>query len=116
MLNLLVTDALAQSPVAPIPGQMSGSMSSFVMLGAMFVLFYFILIRPQIKKQKQHRALIDGLVKGDEVVTNGGVLGRITDVNEHFLTLEIANETQVKIQKHAIQLLLPKGTIKSLAK
>ena len=116
MLNFLIADAWAQDPVAPIAGQPGASTSSFIMLGVLFVLFYFVLIRPQVKKQKQHRAMVDGLAKGDEIVTNGGVLGRIADLGEHFLTIEVSDNLSIKIQKHAVQLLLPKGTIKSLAK
>ena len=72
-----------------------------------------MLIRPQMKRSKEHRNLVAGLAKGDEVVTNGGVLGRITDVSESFVTLEIADNTQIKLQRQAVANVMPKGTINS---
>ena len=80
----------------------------------MFVLLYFMLIRPQMKRAKEHKAMTDALQKGDEVVTAGGVLGKITKVGEAYLTLEVAPGIEVRVQKGAVQTLLPKGTIKSI--
>jgi|TARA_B110000037_G_C16929324_1_gene427903 preprotein translocase subunit YajC len=79
-----------------------------------FVLFYFMLIRPQMKQAKEHKALLDALKTGDEVVTNSGILGKITKLNNQFTTLEVATKVEVNIQKQTIQALLPKGTIKSI--
>ena len=79
-----------------------------------FVLFYFMLIRPQMKQAKEHKALLDALKTGDEVVTNSGILGKITKLNNQFATIEISANVEVKIQKQTIQTLLPKGTIKSI--
>jgi preprotein translocase subunit YajC len=75
---------------------------------------YFMMIRPQMKRQKEHRALIAGLAKGDEVVTNGGIAGRVEEVGETFITVEIAASVKVKVQKGAVQQVLPKGSLKSV--
>ena len=76
------------------------------------MIFYFLLIRPQQKRTKQHSEMVSSLSKGDEVVTNGGLLGKIIDVGDNFLTIEVAKGTQVKIQRNLIQSMMPKGTIK----
>ena len=86
---------------------------SFLQLIIIFVIFYFLLIRPQMKRSKEHRKLVEQLSTGDEVVTNGGLLGRITKVDESFVTVEFAENVQVKVQKHAIASVMPKGTVKS---
>jgi preprotein translocase subunit YajC len=80
----------------------------------LFGLMYFMMIRPQMKRQKEHRALIAGLAKGDEVVTNGGIAGRVEEVGETFITVEIAANVKVKVQKGAVQQVLPKGSLKSV--
>ena len=80
----------------------------------MFGLLYFLMIRPQMKRSKEQRQMIEGLQKGDEVVTSGGVVGKITKLGEAYLTVEISADTQISVQKAAVQTLLPKGTIKSL--
>lgn len=80
----------------------------------MFVLLYFLMIRPQMKRQKEHKGMVEGLQKGDEVITAGGVVGRINKVSEAYVALEIAPETEINVQKVAVQTLLPKGTIKSI--
>ena len=85
---------------------------SLLPIVVIFVLFYFLLIRPQQKRQKQHREMVAALAKGDEVVTVGGTLGKITDVGENFVTLEIAQGVQVKVQRTAVQTMMPKGTVK----
>ena len=86
---------------------------NFLFLGLMFAVFYFLIIRPQQKRSKEHKNLVAGLSKGDEVVTNGGLLGRITDVSESFVTLELADGFLVKLQRQAVANVMPKGTIKS---
>jgi preprotein translocase subunit YajC len=78
-----------------------------------FVVFYFLLIRPQAKRAKEHRAMVAALGVGDEVVTSGGILGRITETGDQFLTVEIANGVQVKVQRHTVTSVLPKGTLKN---
>jgi preprotein translocase subunit YajC len=80
----------------------------------MFVLLYFLMIRPQMKRAKETKAMIEALQKGDEVITAGGVMGRITRIGEAYIGLEIAPNTEVNVQKGAVQVLLPKGTIKSI--
>jgi preprotein translocase subunit YajC len=80
----------------------------------MFVLLYFLMIRPQMKRAKEHKTMTEALQKGDEVITSGGVLGRITKVGEAYISLEISPDTEVQVQRTAVQTLLPKGTIKSL--
>src|SRR5690606_17227398 len=84
----------------------------------MFVVLYFLMIRPQMKKQKEHRNMVNALAKGDEVITAGGIVGKVTDVKDSFVTVEIASDAgkavEVVMQKAAVQTLLPKGTIKSL--
>lgn len=88
--------------------------TSFVPLIVIFVLFWFMLIRPQMKQAKEQRKMIEALQKGDEVTTAGGIVGKVAKVSEGFVALEIAPEIVINVQKHTIQTLLPKGTIKSL--
>lgn len=90
------------------------SLMSFLPIVLMFVVLYFLMIRPQMKRQKEQKTMMDALTKGDEVVTVGGVLGRVTKVTDAYVTLEVANATEVVVQKAAVATLLPKGTIKSL--
>ena len=88
--------------------------SSFLPLIVIFVLFFFMIIRPQMKQAKEQRNMIAALQKGDEVVTSGGIVGKVSKVTEAFVVLEIAPETEITVQKHAIASALPKGTIKSI--
>ena len=80
----------------------------------MFVVLYFLMVRPQMKRAKEHKALVEGLAKGDEVVTGGGIAGRVTRVSDNFLALEIADTVEIQVQKQAVTLVMPKGTLKSL--
>jgi preprotein translocase subunit YajC len=105
---VFISNAYAAS-AAPTP-----DWTSFLPLIVIFVLFWFMLIRPQMKQAKEHRKMLDALQKGDEVATSGGLVGRITKVSDGFVSLEIATETVVHVQRHTVQTLLPKGTIKSL--
>lgn len=79
-----------------------------------FILFYFMLIRPQLKQAKQQKAMIDALKAGDEVATSGGIIGKVTKVSDSFVSIEIATNTVVNVQKHTVQTLLPPGTIKAI--
>lgn len=88
--------------------------TSFLPLIVIFLLFFFMIIRPQMKQAKEQRNMIAALQKGDEVVTSGGIVGKVTKVTDAFITLEIATNTEINVQKHAIQSALPKGTIKSI--
>ena len=92
----------------------STDFTSFLPLIVIFVLFFFMIIRPQMKQAKEQRNMIAALQKGDEVVTSGGIVGKVTKVSEAFVVIEIAPETEITVQKHAIQSALPKGTIKSI--
>jgi preprotein translocase subunit YajC len=87
---------------------------SFLPIILMFVVLYFLMIRPQMKRQKEQKAMIDGLAKGDEIVTAGGVVGKVTKVSDGYVTMEVAEGTEIVMQKAAVTLLLPKGTIKAL--
>ncbi len=107
---MLIPSAFAQAPAAA-PG---GDMSFFIMMILMFGVLYFFMIRPQMKRQKEQKKMVDELQKGDEIVTVGGVVGRITKISEGYLTVEVAQNTEMVVQRSAVQLLLPKGTIKSI--
>jgi preprotein translocase subunit YajC len=107
---VLISNAYAQAG-GGLPG---GGLMQFVPIILMFVLLYFLMIRPQMKRAKEHKAMTEGLAKGDEVVAAGGVLGRITKVSDTYVTLEIAPNTEIVVQKVAVQTLLPKGTIKAV--
>ena len=92
----------------------AASLTSYLPIVVIFVLFYFMLIRPQMKQAKEHGKMLAALQKNDEVATSGGLVGKVIKVGESFVSLEIAPEVTVQVQKHTIQTLLPKGTIKSL--
>jgi preprotein translocase subunit YajC len=107
LLDFFIASAYAQDATP------QGGLMSFLPLIIIFIIFYFLLIRPQMKRAKEHRKLVAELAVGDEVVTNGGLLGRITKVGESFLTVEVADNLQIKLQRHAVASVVPKGTIKS---
>ena len=106
----LIADAMAQAQ-GPAAGQ-SNPLTMLLPMLILFGAFYFLMIRPQQKRVKEHQQIIESLKKGDEVVTSGGVLGRITEVGENFVQVEVAENLQLKVQKQAVSTLLPKGTIK----
>ncbi|HMW56668.1 MAG: preprotein translocase subunit YajC [Accumulibacter sp.] len=108
---MLISTAHAQQAAATDP--MGGFMQLLPII-LMFVVLYFLMIRPQMKRAKEHKALIEALVKGDEVVTGGGIAGRVTRVSDNFLTLEVAPAVEIQVQKQAVTVLLPKGTLKAL--
>ena len=108
---MLISPAFAQA--AGGAGD-AGQWTGLLPIVLMFVLLYFMLIRPQMKRAKEHKSMTDGLQKGDEVITSGGVLGKITKVTDAYVCLEIAAGVEVNLQKGAVQTLLPKGTIKSI--
>jgi preprotein translocase subunit YajC len=108
----MISLAYAQTAGAASPG--GNFMDMLPMLVIMVVVFWLFIFRPQMKKAKEHKALMEALQKGDEVVTGGGLVGRITKVGDAYVTVEIAAGTEVVVQKPSIGLVLPKGTLKSL--
>ncbi|MDI9332701.1 MAG: preprotein translocase subunit YajC [Alphaproteobacteria bacterium] len=108
---MLISNAYAQA--ASGGGDLGSSLMGMLPLVLMFVVLYFVMIRPQMKRQKEHRAMIDALAKGDEVATAGGLLGRITRVGDHSLGLQVAEGIEVEIQRSAVVQVLPKGSLKS---
>jgi preprotein translocase subunit YajC len=107
---MLVSEAWAQAA----GGTGGGGFESILLIVAMFAVLYFLMIRPQMKRAKEHRAMVDALQKGDEVITAGGILGRISKVSEAYLSLEIANNIEIQVQRTAVQTVLPKGTLKNI--
>jgi preprotein translocase subunit YajC len=112
LLDLLITPAYAQA-AAPAPG-LGGDLTAFLPMILIFVVFYFLLLRPQQKRAKETRAMLAALQKGDEVVTSGGIVGRISKLGEQYAAIEIANGVEINVQRSAVAQLLPKGTIKTL--
>lgn len=110
-LDVLIPAAHAQAAgAAPAaPGMMSTLLFPIILVAIM----YFLMIRPQMKRQKEHRAMLDKLSRGDEVITSGGIAGTISDIGEAFITVEVANGVQLRVQRAAIANVLPKGTLKS---
>jgi len=110
---VFISSAFAQTaPAAAGGGDMSSSLMSMLPLVLMFVVLYFVMIRPQMKRQKEHRTMIDALAKGDEVATAGGVLGKVTRLGETYIGVEVANGVEIQVQRSAVVQVLPKGTIK----
>jgi preprotein translocase subunit YajC len=110
---VLISPAFAQTaPAAAAEGGMFASRPRLLPLVLILVVLFFIIIRPQMKRQKEHRAMIEALAKGDEVATAGGILGTVTRLSEGYLHLEIANGVEVQVQRSAVAQVLPKGTVK----
>jgi preprotein translocase subunit YajC len=107
---VLISNAYAQAATSDPTGGLMGLLPIVLM----FVVLYFLMIRPQMKRSKEHKSMVEALAKGDEVVTQGGVAGRITKVGESYVHVEIAENTEVAVQKQAVATLLPKGTLKTL--
>ncbi|MDM8545769.1 preprotein translocase subunit YajC [Candidatus Venteria ishoeyi] len=110
-MDFLIRSAWAEGAAAP--GGLA-ALTDLLPLVLLFVVFYFLLIRPQTKRVKEHKQMVEALKKGDEVVTNGGIIGKIIDLGENFVLVEISLDIQVKIQRDAIATVMPKGTMKSL--
>lgn len=108
-MDFFISNAYAQAAAPP-----GGGLFTFLPLVLMLVVLYFLMIRPQQKRVKEHAAMIAALKKGDEVVTNGGIGGTLTKINDAFLTLQVADNVEINIQKQAVATLLPKGTLKNL--
>ncbi len=109
---MLISNAFAQT--AGVTGGAASGLMSFLPIILMFVVLWFIMIRPQMKRQKETKAMIEALAKGDEVITASGMLGRVTKLGEQYVTIEITEGTEVHMQKNAIVTVLPKGTLKSI--
>jgi len=108
---VFISPAFAQA--APAGGSGPGY-EQFIIIIGMFALLYFLMIRPQMKRAKEHKTMIEALQKGDEVVAAGGVLGRISKISDTYVTLEIADKVEIQVQRPAVQLVLPKGTLKNI--
>lgn len=111
-MDFLIAAAQAQDGVGQTGG--TSAYQPLIMMVIFIAVFYFLLIRPQMKRAKEHRTLVSQLAKGDEVLTSGGIAGRIEEVGDAFITLEIANGVRIKVQKHAVGNVLPKGTLKDV--
>ena len=109
---MLISSAYAQAAAGA--ADPAGSMMQFLPIILMFVVLWFLMIRPQQKRAKEHKAMLDALAKGDEVVTGGGIAGRVVKVGESFIAVELATGVEVQVQKPSIALVLPKGTLKAL--
>ena len=106
--------SLAHAQTTSFAADPTGGLMQMLPMILMFVVLWFLMVRPQMKKAKEHKALIAAIAKGDEVVTGGGLVGKVVKIGENYVTLEIAEGTEVVVQKPAIGLVLPKGTLKSL--
>ena len=112
-MSFFISDAYAEGAAA---GQQSDPLMSMVFFLGMIAIFYFILIRPQQKKAKEHRNMVAAMGKGDEIATSGGILGKVTDLNDQYVSVEIATGVEIKIQRHAVGSVLPKGSLKAAQK
>lgn len=109
-MSFFISDAIAEA--APAAAGQPDVLVSLILPIGLVVLFYFFLIRPQSKRHKEHKSMVAGLQKGEEIVTTGGLLGKVTAVGENFITLEISKGAFIYVQKNAVQSIMPKGTLK----
>jgi preprotein translocase subunit YajC len=111
---MFISSAFAQTAPAAAAsgGDMMSTLTGMLPLVLMFVVLYFVMIRPQMKKQKEHRTMIDALAKGDEIATAGGLIGKVNKLTDSIVTLELANGVEVQLQRHAVVQVLPKGSVK----
>ena len=110
---MFISSAIAQTaPAAAAGGDMQSSLMGMLPLVLMFVVLYFVMIRPQMKKAKEHKTMVESLAKGDEVATAGGILGKVTKVGDSFINIEVAAGVEVQLQRSAVVQVLPKGSIK----
>lgn len=108
--QMLISQAWAQAS----GGGGMGDMLGLLPIVLMFVVLYFLMIRPQMKRAKEHKAMIEALQKGDEIVTAGGVVGKVAKINENYVSLQVADNVEIMVQRPSVQVVLPKGTIKAL--
>lgn len=111
-MSFFIEDAMAEGGAAA--AQAPDLVSQLMVFGGIFLIFYLLFIRPQNKKMKEHKAMVDALAKGDEVVTNGGLLGKVVGLHDSFVTIEVAMDVKLNVQRSAIGSIQPKGTIKSI--
>jgi len=111
-MSFLIEDALAEGGAAA--AQAPDLISQLMVFGGIFLIFYLLFIRPQNKKMKEHKAMVEALAKGDEVVTNGGVLGKVIGLHDSFVTIEVSQDVNLNIQRSAVAAIQPKGTIKGI--
>ena len=109
---MFISEAYAQTAPAAAGGDTQSTLFSLLPLVLMFVVLYFIMIRPQMKKQKEHKAMVEAIAKGDEVIIAGGVLGRVAKLGDNFLHVEVANGVELQVQRVSVVQVLPKGTFK----
>ena len=110
---MFISSAFAQTaPAAASGGDFMGSFGQMLPLVLMFVVLYFVMIRPQMKRQKEHRSMVEALAKGDEVATSGGLIGKVTKLGDQYLSVELAPGVEVQVQRSAVTQVLPKGSIK----
>ncbi|MEK7345990.1 MAG: preprotein translocase subunit YajC [Pseudomonadota bacterium] len=110
---MFISSAFAQTaPAAAAGGDMQSTLMSMLPLLLMFAVLYFVMIRPQMKKQKEHRSMIDALAKGDEIVTAGGLLGKVSKIGDAYIGVELSAGVEVQLQRSAVVQVLPKGTVK----
>ena len=112
---MFISSAFAQTApaAAAAGGDMQSTLMSMLPLLLMFAVLYFVMIRPQMKKQKEHRAMIDALAKGDEIMTAGGLLGKVSKIGDAYIGVELASGVEVQMQRQAVVQVLPKGTLKA---
>jgi preprotein translocase subunit YajC len=110
-MSFLISDAWAEAPAAAAQG---GDLMGLVFPIGLIIILYFFMIRPQVKRQKEHRKLVDALAKGDEVQTMGGLMGKITDIGDNFVKVEVADNVVVTVRRASIEAVMPKGTLKEL--
>lgn len=115
-MSFFISQAYAEGGAAAGQQGATDPMMSMLFFVGMIVIFYFLLIRPQQKRAKEHRKMVEAIGKGDEVVTNGGILGKIVEMSDQYMTVEIADNVQVKIQRSAVSTVLPKGSLKAAEK
>ncbi len=108
-MNFFISDAMA-ADAAP----QGGGLQLIIMMAIFFGIMYFMIIRPQQKRAKEHKALIDSITKGDEVVAGGGIIGKVTNVGDNFIEMSVSDNTSIKVQRQAVAQVMPKGTMKNL--
>lgn len=113
-MSFFISDALAEAPAAAAAASQPSLIESLIFPIGLFAIFYFFFIRPQMKRQKEHKSLVDSLGKGDEVQTEGGIMGRITDLNDDYIKVEVADNVVLTFRRTSVLVVLPKGTLKEL--